>query len=70
MPVCLPRSPEALGRPPTIRGRGKGSSAVGLGREYGTVRPGVSKVMDMANVDCSGLLVKESCGTLAGGTGM
>jgi hypothetical protein len=34
------------------------------------LRPGVRRVMEMANVDCSGLLERELCGILAGGTGM
>lgn len=66
----LPRSPVRLGSPLTIRGRGKGSSGVGFGWEYGTFSPGVRRVMEMAKVDCSGLLVVDSCGTLAGGTGI
>ena len=34
------------------------------------LRPGVRRVIDIANVDCSGLFVRESAGTFAGGTGM
>ena len=43
---------------------------MGFGREYGTLRPGVRSVMEIAKVDCSGLLVRESRGILAGGTGI
>lgn len=56
------------GNPPTTLGRGFGSSGVGFGVEYGTLRPGVRSVIDMAKVDCSGLFVSGE--TLAGGTGM
>ena len=58
----------SLGKPPTSLGLGNGSSAVGLGVEYGTVMPGVSRVMDMAKVDCSGIL--ELGLSFAGGTGI
>ena len=43
-------------------------SGVGLGVEYGIGRPGVSKVMEMANVDCSCLVAPV--GIFGGGTGM
>jgi hypothetical protein len=33
-------------------------------------RPGVSNVIEIANVDCSGRPVVESEGTFAGGTGI
>ena len=70
IPPLRPRSPLMVGGALTIRGRGKGFSGVGFGCEYGTLRPGVRSVMEMANVDCSSLFVVESCGTFAGGTGM
>lgn len=66
--VYLPRSLVEPGRPPTTFAFGFGSSGVGLGVEYGTCRPGVRSVMEMANVDCSGFVAPG--GTLAGGTGM
>jgi len=43
------------GRPATSCGVGYGSAAVGLGAEYGTGRPGVRRVMEMANLEGSGL---------------
>jgi hypothetical protein len=53
---------------PTSFGRGKGFSGVSLGVEYGTCIPGVKRVIDMANVDCSGLVDSERI--LGGGTGI
>jgi hypothetical protein len=44
-----PRSLVEPGRPPTMRDLGKGSSGVASGAEYGTWRPGVRRVIDMAN---------------------
>ena len=38
--------------------------------EYGTSWPGVRRVIEMANVDCSGLSLVESVGNFGGGTGM
>jgi hypothetical protein len=64
----LPRSPAEPGRPPTTLALGFGSSGVALGVEYGTWRPGVNRVIDIAKVDCSGLVAPG--GTFAGGTGM
>ena len=66
----FPLSAVKLGRPLTDRGLGYGFSGVGLGEEYGTLRPGVSSVMEMANVDCSGWSENEFSGILAGGTGI
>jgi hypothetical protein len=66
--VYLPRSPVEPGRPPTTFAFGLGSSGVALGVEYGTCRPGVRRVIEMAKVDCSGLVAPG--GTFAGGTGM
>jgi hypothetical protein len=66
--VYLPRSPVAPGSPPTTFALGLGSSGVAFGVEYGTWRPGVSRVIEMAKVDCSGLVAPG--GTFAGGTGM
>lgn len=59
-----------LGSPLTIRGLGYGFSGVGFGWEYGTLRPGVRSVIEIANVDCSGWFDVEFSGILAGGTGM
>ena len=71
-PAYRPRSPVILGSPPTLIGWGYGFSGVGLGEEYGTLRPGVRSVMDMANVDCSNFVVSEAGldGIFGGGTGM
>jgi hypothetical protein len=66
--VYFPRSPVEPGRPPTTFAFGFGSSGEGLGVEYGTWRPGVRRVIEMAKVDCSGLVAPG--GTFAGGTGM
>lgn len=59
----------ARGKLPTTFAFGCGFSGVGFGVEYGTLWPGVSRVMEMANVDCSDLPVAGS-GTFAGGTGI
>lgn len=57
------------GSPPTVLGFGNGFSGVTLGVEYGTSCPGVKRVMEMANVDCSGFPEPES-GILGAGTGI
>ena len=69
-PFLLRLEPLNPGKPPTIFGRGLLSSGVGFGVEYGTWRPGVKRVIDIAKVDCSGLFVVEPVGIFAGGTGM
>ena len=53
-----------------MRGFGFGVCGVGLGVEYGTSWPGVSRVIEIANVEGSGLVDVESAGILGGGTGM
>ena len=58
------------GRAPTVCGFGYGSFAVGLGALYGTARPGVKRVMEMANLEGSGLFEAGSWGILGFGTGM
>ena len=56
-PAYRPLSFVTDGSPLTIRGLGNGSSGVAFGAEYGTFRPGVRSVIEMAKVDCSGLLL-------------
>lgn len=70
MPGDLATSLVWPGSPPTSLGFGFGLSEVLLGVEYGTSWLGVSRVIEIANVDCSGLPVIESAGIRAGGTGM
>jgi hypothetical protein len=43
---------------------------VALGVEYGTFRPGVSSVIEIAKVDGSALVEDEPAFNLGGGTGM
>ena len=64
-----PPPPGWPGKPPTTFACGFGFSGVAVGVEYGTLRPGVRSVMEIAKVDCSAFPVAGS-GILGGGTGI
>jgi hypothetical protein len=67
-PEFLLRRPLASAWVPTSFGRGCGSSIDGAGAEYGTGKPGVRSVMEMAKVEGSGFVVPDC--SFGVGTGM
>ena len=69
-PIVPPGCLLLPGSPATVCGEGCGFEDEGFGFEYGTSRPGVRSVMEIANFAGSGFPDADPSGIFALGTGM